>query len=86
MEHYRVQASNSPPMPFPPVPTGPLKSAEVASSPTMDWDISMSENDRTQRAASVLSGMSAEDMEAAETLNSLHASMSLPHTSFAPHV
>jgi hypothetical protein len=34
----------------------------------------MLDDDRTQRAASVLSGMSAEDMEAAETLNSLHAS------------
>lgn len=39
----------------------------------MDLD-SKSEYDRTQRAASVLSGMSMEDMEAAETLNSLQKS------------
>ena len=72
-------------MPFPPVPTGPLNSAEVIQSPSMDLDMFMSDNDRTQRAASVLSGMSAEDMEAAETLNSLHASMSMPHAAVAPH-
>ena len=59
---------------FPQVPSGPLKSAEVVQSATMDVDTAMLDNDRSQRAASVLSGMSAEDMEAAETLNSLHAS------------
>lgn len=32
----------------------------------------MDVEERSQRAASVLSGMSAEDMEAAETLKSLH--------------
>lgn len=32
-------------------------------------------DDRSTRAASVLSGMSMEDMEAAETLNSLQQSM-----------
>ena len=59
---------------FPQAPVGPLKSAEVVQSPAIDVDTVMLDNDRSQRAASVLSGMSAEDMEAAETLNSLHAS------------
>lgn len=36
----------------------------------MDLDY---EDERRKRAASVLSGMSQEDMEAAETLNSLQA-------------
>ena len=40
----------------------------------MDTESSKTEYDRSQRAASVLSGMSAEDMEAAETLNSLFTS------------
>lgn len=40
----------------------------------MDIDIPKIEQERSTRAASVLSGMSAEDMEAAETLNSLQQS------------
>lgn len=34
-------------------------------------DLTNGDNDRTRRGTSVLSGMSIEDMEAAETLNSL---------------
>jgi len=41
----------------------------------MEIDFLKNEQDRPQRDASVISGMSLEDMEAAETLNSLHASM-----------
>lgn len=74
MEYQQAQAPYAGQLAFPQVPTGPLKSAEVMQTPTFDTDMTMTDNDRTQRAASVLSGMSAEDMEAAETLNSLHAS------------
>lgn len=74
MEYQQAQAPFAAQLSFPQVPTGPLKSAEAVQSPTVDVDTTMTDNDRTQRAASVLSGMSAEDMEAAETLNSLHAS------------
>ena len=35
----------------------------------------MADHERSTRAASVLSGLSAEDMEAAETLNSLQHRM-----------
>jgi hypothetical protein len=50
----------------PPFSAAPVKSQELA----MDMDY---EDERRNRAASVLSGMSQEDMEAAETLNSLQA-------------
>ena len=43
----------------------------------MEIDISRTEQERSTRAASVLSGMSVEDMEAAETLNSLQQSMTI---------
>ncbi|KEF54596.1 uncharacterized protein A1O9_09038 [Exophiala aquamarina CBS 119918] len=43
----------------------------MAKPASIDIDMMRSERDRSTRAASVLSGMSAEDMEAAETLNSL---------------
>lgn len=42
----------------------------------MDLDAAASDHERSTRAASVLSGMSVEDMEAAETLNSLQQSLS----------
>jgi hypothetical protein len=74
MEYQQAQAPFAAQLPFPHVPTGPLKSVEAMQSTPFDFDTSMTDNDRTQRAASVLSGMSAEDMEAAETLNSLHTS------------
>jgi hypothetical protein len=74
MEYQQAQAPLAAQLPFPQVPTGPLKSTEVVQSTTIDFDTTMTDDDRFQRAASVLSGMSAEDMEAAETLNSLHAS------------
>jgi hypothetical protein len=50
----------------PPFSTAPMTSQKLA----MDLDY---EDERRNRAASVLSGMSQEDMEAAETLNSLQA-------------
>jgi hypothetical protein len=50
----------------PPFSAGPMTSQKMA----MDLDY---EDERRNRAASVLSGMSQEDMEAAETLNSLQA-------------
>jgi transcriptional repressor OPI1 len=74
MEYQQAQAPYAAQLSFPQVPTGPLKSAELIQTTTIDTDMIMTDNDRSQRAASVLSGMSAEDMEAAETLNSLHAS------------
>lgn len=82
MESYQTHVTAAPPIAFPPVPNGPLKSIDVIRPASIDTDTSMSDYDRTQRAASVLSGMSAEDMEAAETLNSLHASMHIlqPHS------
>jgi hypothetical protein len=74
MEYQQAQAPFAAQVPFPQVPTGPLKPAEAMLLTNFDIDTTMTDNDRTQRAASVLSGMSAEDMEAAETLNSLHTS------------
>jgi hypothetical protein len=74
MEYQQTQIPTSAHSHFPQAPTAPLKSTEVVQSTTIDVDTAMLDDDRTQRAASVLSGMSAEDMEAAETLNSLHAS------------
>ena len=50
----------------PPFSTATVTSQKLA----MDLDC---EDERRNRAASVLSGMSQEDMEAAETLNSLQA-------------
>lgn len=44
----------------------------------MDIDAAVSDHERSTRAVSVLSGMSVEDMEAAETLNSLQQSLSRP--------
>lgn len=49
----------------------PFSAAQMTSQKlAMDLDY---EDDRRDRAASVLSGMSQEDMEAAETLNSIQA-------------
>lgn len=68
------------PPPFSP-PLSAYRSSTEAHKPTsFDADM-MRSDERSTRAASVLSGMSAEDMEAAETLNSLHQSM-LGHTYF----
>ena len=74
MEYQLAHAPFAAHVPFPQAPTGPLKSAEAVQSTMIDPDTTMTDNDRAQRAVSVLSGMSAEDMEAAETLNSLHTS------------
>jgi hypothetical protein len=74
MESQQTQPPYSAQLPFTRVPSGALKCLEAVQSPTIDTDMTMTDADRSQRAASVLSGMSAEDMEAAETLNSLHAS------------
>ncbi len=49
----------------------PFSAAQIMSQKlAMDLDY---DDDRRDRAASVLSGMSQEDMEAAETLNSIQA-------------
>lgn len=54
-------------------PSGPPPFSSVQmTSQKMAMDIDF-DDARKNRAASVLSGMSQEDMEAAETLNSLHA-------------
>ena len=74
MEAQRSFPAHAVPLSFASTPNGPLKPPDTLQMTMMDIDASMSDQDRTQRAASVLSGMSAEDMEAAETLNSLHAS------------
>ena len=49
-------------------------SSDVRKSIPMEIDTTKAEQERSTRAASVLSGMSIEDMEAAETLNSLQQS------------
>jgi hypothetical protein len=64
---YPQQQYGAPPA-FPEVPNGPPKTSERGS---FDMDMTNGESDRTRRGTSVLSGMSIEDMEAAETLNSL---------------
>lgn len=84
MEYQQTQIPISAHSRFPPAPTLPLKSAVAVQSTPVDVDTAMLDDDRTQRAASVLSGMSAEDMEAAETLNSLHASKRSRLTIVAP--
>jgi hypothetical protein len=55
-------------------PNGHLKASEAVLPTTMEVDMAPDDGGRLHRAASVLSGMSAEDMEAAETLKSLQAS------------
>lgn len=50
----------------------------------MDIDTSQNEQERSTRAASVLSGMSVEDMEAAETLNSLQQSTPMCWCNYTP--
>lgn len=74
MDIQRPRPNFSPPPPFSltaPPPPQPFQGLQMTP---MDVEMSMSDVDRTQRAASVLSGMSDEDIEAANTLNSLHAS------------
>jgi hypothetical protein len=72
-----TQSPNPPyalPPPFSPPLSANRTSLEMAKPASIDIDMMRSEHDRSTRAASVLSGMSAEDMEAAETLNSLQQS------------
>ena len=69
MEAQRIRPHGPPP------PFSPSTDILTPVSP-METEMSKKEIDRSQRAASVLSGMSAEDMEAAETLNSLFTSTS----------
>jgi hypothetical protein len=72
------QSPNPPyavPPPFSPPLSAHRSSTDVYKPTSLDIDVMRSE-ERSTRAASVLSGMSAEDMEAAETLNSLQQSMS----------
>lgn len=64
---YPPQNYGAPPA-FPETPSGPRISSERGS---FDTDMTNGDIDRTRRGTSVLSGMSIEDMEAAETLNSL---------------
>ena len=64
---YPPQQYGAPPA-FPETLNGPRISSERDS---FDADMTNGDNDRTRRGTSVLSGMSIEDMEAAETLNSL---------------
>lgn len=71
------QPSYGVPLPFSPS-TSHRSSTDLAKANVMDLDITVSDHERSTRAASVLSGMSVEDMEAAETLNSLQQSLSLP--------
>lgn len=66
-QQYPQQHYDTPPA-FPEVPNGPLKTSERGS---FDMEMTNGDSDRTRRGTSVLSGMSFEDMEAAETLNSL---------------
>ncbi|KIW46136.1 uncharacterized protein PV06_01824 [Exophiala oligosperma] len=81
--------SPNPPYALPPPPFSPPLSAKRSSTDThkptsIDIDMMRSE-ERSTRAASVLSGMSAEDMEAAETLSGLHQKYHSPgHSQPAP--
>jgi transcriptional repressor OPI1 len=65
-----------------PPPFSPASSHRSSADPqkplAMDLDGVRADQDRSMRAASVLSGMSVEDMEAAETLNSLQQSLTNP--------
>ena len=61
------------PPPFSPPLSAHRSSADSHKPASIDIDMMRSE-DRSTRAASVLSGMSMEDMEAAETLNNLSQS------------
>ncbi|ETN46398.1 uncharacterized protein HMPREF1541_00582 [Cyphellophora europaea CBS 101466] len=71
------------PPPFSP-PASHRSSADLPKANVMDLDSTLSEHERSTRAASVLSGMSVEDMEAAETLNSLQ--QSIFNTTAIPHL
>ncbi|KIW99364.1 uncharacterized protein Z518_11352 [Rhinocladiella mackenziei CBS 650.93] len=79
--------SPNPPYAVPP-PFSPPLSAQRSSTDTnkpSSIDVDMIRSDeRSTRAASVLSGMSMEDMEAAETLNSLHQKYHSPRQSQPP--
>lgn len=77
------QSPNPPyavPPPFSPPLTAKRSSTDTHKPASIDMDMMRSE-ERSTRAASVLSGMSAEDMEAAETLNSLHQKYHSPRQS-----
>jgi len=54
-------------------PGGRPRSIDAVKADAMEVD---NTSDRSQRAASVLSGLSADDLEAAETLKSLQRGMS----------
>ena len=62
------------PPPFSPPLSSHRSSIDLPKPNAMDIDSIRGLDDRSTRAASVLSGMSMEDMEAAETLNSLQQS------------
>ncbi|KAK5207293.1 transcriptional regulator opi1 [Exophiala xenobiotica] len=77
------QSPNPPyavPPPFSPPLTAKRSSTDTHKPASIDMDM-MRSDERSTRAASVLSGMSAEDMEAAETLNSLHQRYHSPRQS-----
>ena len=67
------------PPPFSPS-TSHRSSTDLQKPVSIDLDMARSDHDRSTRAVSVLSGMSIEDMEAAETLNSLQQSLPRPST------
>jgi transcriptional repressor OPI1 len=74
-----------PPPPFSPSASHRSSTDVVKSHNMMDLDSTRSDHERSTRAASVLSGMSIEDMEAAETLNSLQQSRSNPRVAPSAH-
>ena len=69
MEAQHPNLAYALPPPFSPPLVAQPRPYELSKASIMEIE---NINDRTQRAVSVLSGMSMEDMEAAETLNSLH--------------
>ncbi|KIW18714.1 hypothetical protein PV08_03003 [Exophiala spinifera] len=81
------QSPNPPyavPPPFSPPLPAKRSSTDTHKPTSVDVDMMRSE-ERSTRAASVLSGMSAEDMEAAETLSGLHQKYHSPsHSQPAP--
>ena len=75
MDYQTPNPPYADPPPFSPPLSSHRRSSDLPKPVSLDMDPAKSEQDRSTRAASVLSGMSMEDMEAAETLNSLQLSM-----------
>ena len=70
MEAQRPRSDYDAPPQYPEVPAGPLGPSEVVKNGIMQTE----EELRQQRQPSIMSNLSMDDIEAAETLNSLQKS------------